>query len=341
MIPRKVLIIQTAFLGDVILATGLIEKIKQTSQTTIVDFLLKKGNESILANNPQVRKVLVFDKKNRMGNMYRLIREIRKEKYDLVLNLHRFASSGLMAICSAGTKIIGFDKNPFSFLYSRSYIHEIGKPGVHEVDRNALLIEDWCGKERVMPRMYVSEKEEKKIAPYQMKPYVCMAPGSVWYTKRYPQSKWIKLLDNLPGDFNVYLLGAPGEKRLCEEIVSQTINPNVVSLAGELTITASAALMKNAVMNVVNDSAPLHIATAVDAPVCAIFCSTVPEFGFGPLSGKSYVVETENNLSCRPCNLHGKATCPQGHFECAETIATEKISAIIKNQYASNRKADM
>jgi len=340
MIPRKVLIIQTAFLGDVILATGLIEKIKQTSPDTIVDFLLKKGNESILANNPQIRKVLVFDKKRRIGSMYRLIREIRKEKYDLVLNLHRFASSGILAMCSAGTQIAGFDKNPFSFLYSRSYMHEIGKPGVHEIDRNALLIEDWCGKERVMPRMYISGKEEKRIEPYQEQPYVCMAPGSVWFTKRFPQAKWVELLDNLSGDFNVYLLGAPGEKRLCEEIIEKTINPRVISLAGELSVTASAALMKDAVMNVVNDSAPLHIATAVNAPVCAVFCSTVPEFGFGPLSQESYVVETKNTLTCRPCNLHGKATCPLGHFDCAQTIEVERIRVIIENKYASSGKAE-
>ena len=335
MIPRKVLIIQTAFLGDVILATGLIEKIKQTAPDAIVDFLLKKGNESILANNPQVRKVLIFDKKHRVESVYSLIRKIRREKYDLVLNLHRFASSGIIALCSAGTRIVGFDKNPFSFLYSRSYKHEIGKSGVHEIDRNALLVEDWCGKERIMPRLYISGEDEKKIVAYQQQPYVCMAPGSVWFTKRLPKAKWVELLDNLSRDFNVYLLGAPGEKRLCEEIIEQTINRRVISLAGELSITASAALMKDAIMNVVNDSAPLHIAGAVNAPVCAVFCSTVPEFGFGPLSGKSYVVEVENQLTCRPCNLHGKAECPLKHFDCAQSIEVERIRVVIENQYTS------
>ncbi|MGH2566186.1 MAG: glycosyltransferase family 9 protein, partial [Ginsengibacter sp.] len=88
---------------------------------------------------------------------------------------------------------------------------------------------------------------------------------------------------------------------------------------------SSVALMKNAVMNYTNDSAPLHFASAVDAPVTAIFCSTVPAFGFYPLSLKSFIVETKQTLACRPCSLHGLKACPLGHFKCAHTIETSQL----------------
>ena len=83
--------------------------------------------------------------------------------------------------------------------------------------------------------------------------------------------------------------------------------------------------MKTAAMNYTNDSAPLHFASAMDATVTAIFCSTVPAFGFYPLSSKSFIVETNEKLTCRPCSLHGLKACPLGHFKCAYTIETSQL----------------
>jgi heptosyltransferase-2 len=96
-------------------------------------------------------------------------------------------------------------------------------------------------------------------------------------------------------------------------------------MAGQLTFLESAALMKGAVMNFVNDSAPMHLASSINAPVAAVFCSTVPSFGFGPLSEKSYVVQSSEKLNCRPCGLHGHKKCPQGHFKCATTISIQSM----------------
>jgi len=101
-------------------------------------------------------------------------------------------------------------------------------------------------------------------------------------------------------------------------------------LSGKLTFMQSAALMRDAVMNFVNDSAPQHFASAMNAPVTAIFCSTVPAFGFGPLSDNSAIIETDEKLSCKPCGLHGFKSCPEKHFKCALTIRKEKILERIK-----------
>ena len=98
----------------------------------------------------------------------------------------------------------------------------------------------------------------------------------------------------------------------------------------------SAALMKDAVMNFVNDSAPMHLASAVNAPLCTIYCSTVPGFGFGPLSDISEVIEVDEELNCRPCGLHGHRSCPEGHFKCALEISNEKIQAVILKYLKKN-----
>ncbi len=102
------------------------------------------------------------------------------------------------------------------------------------------------------------------------------------------------------------------------------------NLAGKLSFLQTAALMKDATMNYVNDSAPLHIASSVNAPVTAIFCSTVPSFGFGPLSEKSFIVEIQEIIPCRPCGLHGFKKCPEKHFKCAYNIKSEQLIDKIK-----------
>ena len=101
--------------------------------------------------------------------------------------------------------------------------------------------------------------------------------------------------------------------------------PNTENLCGLLNLIDSAALMQKAKRVFVNDSAPLHLASCVNAKTTAIFCSTVAEFGYTPLADDSVVVDVGNALSCRPCGLHGYKACPLGHFKCAEDIAIQKV----------------
>jgi heptosyltransferase-2 len=82
-------------------------------------------------------------------------------------------------------------------------------------------------------------------------------------------------------------------------------------------------------MNYVNDSAPMHLASAMNAPTCAVYCSTVPAFGFGPLSEKSFIVEIDYPLYCRPCGLHGYNACPEKHFKCAYDIEVKRLADIL------------
>jgi heptosyltransferase-2 len=152
-----------------------------------------------------------------------------------------------------------------------------------------------------------------------------MAPASVWYTKQLAIEKWIALAKAIDSNTAIYLLGSPTDKEMCNRIINESKHPNIKNLCGELNLLASAALMKDAYVNYVNDSAPLHLASAMDAPVIAVYCSTIPAFGFGPLSTKSRIVETPEKLSCRPCGLHGKKACPQGHFKCATTIQISQL----------------
>lgn len=260
--------------------------------------------------------------------MWRILRQIRAERYDLVVNCQRFAASGLLTALSGAKQTSGFDKNPFSIFFTRRLPHRFGtaEEPLHEVARNLALIAHLTDASFEKPRLYPALADYTKASEINgQEAYVCIAPTSVWFTKQYPAHKWVELIRALPDRLRVMLLGGPDDFDACATIVAAAGRQNVQNLAGKLTFLESAALMQGAAMNYVNDSAPMHIASSVNAPVIAVFCSTVPIFGFTPLSDQSRVVETAHLLDCRPCGLHGYPTCPQGHFQCAETIDTREL----------------
>lgn len=326
----KFLILQPAFIGDVVLATALVEKIHLAYPESRVDILVRKGNELLLQKHPLIRKVWVWDKTNHKSrNLFKLILSIRAENFSHVINPHRFFSSGLISMLSGAKHRTGFDKNPLSLFYTLRLPHIISTPGterpVHEVERNQQLIAAFTNDDIAMPALYPTKEDEQSVKQFKNYPYITIAPSSVWFTKQYPKDKWVELIKNLPTSFRIYLLGGKGDKMLADEILTLAGREGIINLSGRLSFLASAALMRDAAMNYVNDSGPLHFCTAMNAPVTAVFCSTVPAFGFGPLQQNGRVVEHTSHLYCRPCGLHGHNVCPQGHFRCAKEINLEDL----------------
>jgi heptosyltransferase-2 len=331
--PPRFLIIQTAFIGDVILTTALLEQIHAARPEATLDVLVRKGNESLLAGHPFLNEVLIWEKKKpgdsfvKYRDLWRLITLVRSRQYDVILNLQRFGATGLLTALSKAGITIGFAQNPFSRFFTHKVDHRY-EPGIHEVDRNAALLHPLGIQSRqTMPRLYPSADDFAVARSYQAKPYVCLAPTTVWFTKQYPVERWAELIKTFPIDLTVYLLGAPTDVALCDRIRILSERPEqVVNLAGKMNLMRSAALHQGAVMNYVNDSAALHLCSAMDAPTTAVFCSTVPDFGFGPLASQSRVVQTPEPLDCKPCGVHGRVRCPLGHFRCAWTIRVEDLA---------------
>ncbi len=322
---NKILVIQTAFIGDAILATGILEKLHQYYPTAQIDFLVRKGNEGLFAQHPFIHQLLVWDKKNgKYKNLLNTLKIIRNNRHDLVVNLQRFAASGFLTAFSKAKKTIGFSKNPMSFLFTQKIQHQYNH---HEIVRNHYLISSITDDEAANPKLYPSPTDYQKVEGYKSAPYICIAPASVWFTKQFPKEKWVEFLNAIPSPINVFLLGAPNDATLCNEIINTVTNTNAscTNLAGQLSLLKTTALMRDAVMNYTNDSAPLHLASSINAPARALFCSTVSSFGFGPLSDNSVIIETDLLLDCRPCGLHGHKACPKGHFKCALTIDVQKM----------------
>jgi heptosyltransferase-2 len=252
----------------------------------------------------------------------KIIFQVRKSKYDIVINVQRFFSSGLITSVSNAPIKSGFKKNPLSFFLQSKAPHSLD--GTHEIERNQKLIEFITDALPAQPKIYITDPVEFEVRKYKIGNYICIAPASVWFTKQYPEDKWVEFIKQVKPDTTVYLLGSRSDSPICQRIAERA-GSSTVSLCGELSLLESAALMKDALMNFVNDSAPLHLCSSVNAPVAAVFCSTVPRFGFGPVGSNGTIIETNEKLTCRPCGLHGRNECPEKHFNCAYTIAAQQL----------------
>jgi len=326
---KKILVIQTASIGDVVLATPILENLRLQFPDADIDILVKKGNETLFEKHPFLHKVLIWNKKQRKyRNLFTLLSQIRQQKYDLVVNVQRFLSTGFLTAFSRAKVTTGFEKNPLSFFFTHKIKH-LFDDCIHETDRNLSLISWLIAKPQPRVRLYPSEEDFSVVSTYKTTYYITISPASLWLTKQFPKEQWIRFLQHLPSDLTVYFLGGIADKALCEEIIRTSGYVRSVNLAGQLTFLQSAALMQHAKMNYVNDSAPTHLCSAVNAPVTSIFCSTVPRFGFTPLSEISHVIECMELLPCRPCGLHGFRKCPQQHFKCGYNININNLTEIL------------
>lgn len=325
---NRILVIQTASIGDVILVTPVLEKLHLQYPHAQLDLLIKQGYESLFEGHPFIHEVWLWDKrKDKYKNLWTLIQQVQNRNYDLTVNVQRFFSTGLLTVFSRSAYTIGFDKNPLSLFFSKRVKHSIQAKGenMHEVDRNLLLVKHLDAKVVSRPKLYPTNQHYAKVSQYKTHGFICVAPASLWFTKQFPEERWVEFLQQVPPDIYVYLLGSASDFQLCERILLQSKHPNILNLSGKLSLLESAALMRDALMNYVNDSSPMHLCSSVNARTTAIYCSTVTAYGFGPLSSDAVVVETDEKLTCRPCGLHGHQSCPKKHFKCATGIEIGKL----------------
>lgn len=309
--PQKILIIQTAFIGDTILATSVAEELHTVFPNAQIVLLIKKGYEELFHQHPFLT-IWTHDKSKKYSSLFSLIKKIRQEKFDAVINLHRYFSSNLLTVLSGASYKSGF-QSFLSIFFSHSVRHSFQK-NLHEIHRYHQLTEPLSQQSTVyLPKLYPPNHLPESFCTN--KKYVCLFPGSVWATKQLPPARWLELIQYFSDDTEIYLCGSVQDKTLCAYLSVQSGRNNVRNIAGEYTLLEMAAIMQKAQRVYVNDSAPLHIASALNIPVTAFFCSTVTDFGFYPLSTDSQVLEVKD-LKCRPCGIHGYRQCPQGHFRC-------------------------
>lgn len=329
----NILIVQTAFLGDVILTIPLARATRTAMPDATVDVVTIPGASEILGGQPAIRETLVYDKRgvdSGIGGLLRMAGRLRLRAYDIAFVPHRSLRSALLVRLAGIPRRVGFDRSQGRWFLTDRITYD---PDRHEILRNLSLLKgtgvtaDPCDPPDIVPPDAVQRQVDVMLAGQfggLLPPLVAIAPGTVWKTKQWLPERFAEVAGELGRDgYGVVLVGGPEDRQLCEAIAGGG-GENIRSFAGKLSLLGSAELIRRCRLLITNDSAPLHIADAVGTPVLAVFGATIPEFGFGPFRTPGNVVQI-HGLSCRPCGIHGGVRCPIGTFECMRGIPSGQV----------------
>jgi len=330
---EKILIIQTAFLGDVILALPMVQTLRNHLPGAVIDFLCIPSTENVLMNHPAINKVIPYDKKggDKLDKFIEVLSEIREEEYDVVITPHRFLRSALLTYYSEAKVRIGFDKNSLSFLLTAKAKYVKDK---HEIYRNLELVKLIPGIEyspekiSFKPELYPSQMSLEKVDHLLMLKHsnlISFAPCSRWFTKQLPEEKSIEIIHKLLlQGYNVALLGGENDVTYCREVELKVNDGQLLNFCGKLTPLESYAVITKSKALITVDSAVQHLGAASGIPIVLIYGSTDRSFGFYPLTPVNKIIEIES-LDCRPCTDHGRDKCPLDHFKCMRELSADGI----------------
>lgn len=331
---NKILVIQTAFIGDAILTLPLIQALKLNYPKSSIDVIVVPRTAEIFTKHPAISKIIQYDKRGNdrgLKGLWQLRNRLNTQNYDLVIVPHRSLRSALLAWLLRPKISIGFDRSAGRWLFKQIVRYN---PSAHEIERNLSLLGPLklSTVANVLPRLYPSNQDiniiDSILIEYGLNQYtniLALAPGTIWNTKRWPADRFAAVCEQIASEnIAIVLIGGKEDDVLCKEIVRIAQAKNVFTVAGKLSLLQSAELIRRCKVLISNDSAPMHIAVAIGTPVIAIFGATIPQYGFAPRGPHDIVVET-NGLKCRPCSIHGGNICPIKTFKCMLAISPEFV----------------
>lgn len=327
--------VQTSFLGDVVLTTPLIARLAEHGP---VDVVTTSVGAAVLRGNPDVRRLWVFDKRGRhagWSGLRALAREVRTTDRNATAYLAQGSARSALLVWLAGyRRRVGFDTSSGRFLYTRRVRYQRQQ---HHAERLWRLGSTGDGPEpapeQIRPRLFPSDDDRRAVdsllagAGYGGERLLALAPGSAWGTKRWPE--YAQLARRLTTLGRLVVVGG-GEDGAAARLIGEATAGAAIDATGRLSLLGSAALIATCRVLVGNDSAPQHLASAMGTPTVTVFGPTVPEFGFGPLAPGSVSVGVRG-LSCRPCHPHGPEVCPLGHWKCMRELDVATVWGVVND----------
>ena len=334
------LVIQTSFLGDLVLTTPLIAELGRRGPVHVV---ATPAGAPLLTRNPDVSGVTIYDKRGTargVGGLANVAAELSAARAraasdgatDAIAYLAQGSvrSAALARLAGFRTRV-GFTTSAGRWLYTRRVPY---RDDHHHAERLWSLAAgggtERPSREQLRPRLYPGGAEREAVdrlleSVPLTKPLAALAPGSVWATKRWPY--YAALAESLASNAHVVVIGAKEDAALASDIVNR-IGDGASDATGKLSLLGSAELIRRCAVLVTNDSSPQHLASAMGTPTLTIFGPTVPDFGFGPLAAGSNTIGV-NGLDCRPCDRHGPQECPLGHWRCMRDLDAQTVSGMV------------
>ncbi|HSY60689.1 MAG TPA: glycosyltransferase family 9 protein [Cytophaga sp.] len=307
----KILILRFSSIGDIVLTTPVIRCLKKQLPHVEIHYATKNAFKEILENNPYVDKVHILS-----ASTTGLIKELKSEKFDLVIDLHKNLRT-LKIKWSLGTKSCSFDKlNVKKWLYVNWKFKTM--PDKHIVERyletaQSLGIQnDHAGLDYFIPKKDIVNLSTLPEA--FNKGYIAIAIGAQHATKRLPETKLKELIEKI--SLPILLLGGKEDATMGDILTNSFPDTKyILNACGKYNLNQSASLLEQSNYMYTHDTGLMHIAAALKKRVVSIWGNTVPEFGMYPYKTE-YVVWQVEDLNCRPCSKIGYNACPKKHFNC-------------------------
>ncbi len=333
---KRILVIQTAFLGDLIMSTPIFKALKEIWPNALIDVLVIPETASVLGNNPYIHNIYCFDKRkkiNKLKSFIPLILRLGRNNYEIAFSVQSSYTSSLIMFLAGIRTRVGYSKQ--KLLTNKITQNK----NLHIRDRVLLLIKEFSN---ILPdnetKIFLDDQIKAKIKLLTKndinKKKIAIAPGSVWATKKWPENYFIELIKMLK-EHSIYLIGGPDDKVLCQRILNNSEHNNITNFAGELSIIESSTLISMMELTICNDSGPLHMANAVETPVFAFFGPTVKAFGCYPYRENDRLLEVE--MDCRPCSKHGRDNCPKKHHKCMINITPDHVYTQIEDFFSARK----
>lgn len=333
----RILLIKPSSLGDIVHALPVLSALRETWPHAYVAWLSSRPFVSLLERCPLIDEVIAFDRA-RYGRMWRslpafldfwrFVGELRRRRFDLVVDLQGLIRSGLMAFFSGARRRVGFaDARELAWLF---YTQRVSCPDgpEHAVEKNlrvAQALELAPGPPRFPLGLSGDEKAAGRellaeAAGRPLDAFIAVVPGARWESKCWPAERLAQLIDAMHGEGmpRCVLLGSPEERTSAERVLS-ACRSRPLSLVGRTSVRELLALLSLAELVVCHDSGPMHLAAALDRPLVAIFGPTSPH-RTGPHSLSARVVS--NPVPCAPCF---ERRCPLGHHDCMRKLEVATV----------------
>ncbi len=329
----KILILRLSSMGDVLLATPVLDVLKSEFPRSEIDWVINKKFEETLSTNPVIRRLLVFKDKKGLKNIRR---EIKRTNYDMIFDLHknsstRYLSHGLKNVFTYKKRV--FDR--FMLVHFKKAYKEIMP--VTQMYFKALERAGIPTPGNYRPRFGLDKDiEVKTVENYGLhnKNYIVMIPGASYSTKMWPEDYFRQLAERIIGEKsknrNVIIIGKGAAESKISKYIAAGSEGKITDLTDRLTLQETASVIKFADAVVTNDNGPMHMAECFGKKIVAIFGSTTEEFGFFPYSTNYRVVENRA-LKCRPCTHFGRKKCPKKHFGCMNGISVNDVHEALED----------